>query len=268
MKYTLEEITQTVGKISNIEKSVRSEFNESDYALIENLRTVLDDQRCYLNELTYKDYNIENFNNLIKTIENNGLTNFNMSTFLSLFESENYLDQVNYVHELTRQELNCYVPSKTELFDKRTNKFNCDTVGCIAGFAAALAMNWETPDWLSGDSKDNHHHFEIIACTYLNIPVWVGKKIFYGDEYSAWAFAKYHSDFLGNAYSHLKVLSEYEDIDYDDLDWVDVEIELTSISYKDAVNLLSDISNGKIIFNNSAAGGIMLNPNLTSARSV
>ena len=223
-----------------------------------------------LNQNTYKDYDVEAFKKLISTIEQNGLTNFNMSTFLGHI-SDTWNNYYDYVHEVTRSSLTNKIDlSKGPFVDKTTNKFNCTSVGCIAGFATAVAFGWEIPKWLSkSDSRDFHREFELIACSYLNIPIWVGKKIFYGDEGSAWAFAKQHSHLLGDAYSHLSI--ENGDIDEDDDSaWTYVSIDLNSISYKDAVNMLTDIIEGKIIFHqeNHNDGGIMINPKLEQAFKV
>lgn len=218
-----------------------------------------------LNQNTYKDYDVEAFKNLISTIERNGLTNFNMSTFLGHL-SDTWDNHYNYVHEVARSSLiNKLDLSKDPLVDKTTSKFNCTSVGCIAGFATAIAFGWEIPKWLGkGDSRDFHNEFELIACSYLNIPIWVGRKIFYGDEGSAWAFAKQHSHLLGDAYRHLSTECDYEFDEDDDSSWTYVNIDLNSISYKDAVNMLTDIIEGKIIFHqeNHNDGGIMINPKL------
>lgn len=235
----------------------------------EKVENKLDQITTKLQRNTYKDYDVEAFQKLISTIEENGLTNFNMSTFLG-YLNKNWDNYYNYVHEVARSNLINHLDIVNDpVVDKTTNKFNCTSVGCIAGFATAVAFDWEIPKWLSkSDSRDFHQEFELIACSYLNIPLWVGKKIFYGDEASVWAFAKQNSYSLGGAYRHLLADAWYDDeerdFDDDDNAWMYANIDLNSISYKDAVNILTDIIEGRIIFHqeNHNDGGIMLNPKL------
>ena len=256
-------------KIKHVEAYLKCGWTDEREEEQDRIQAKIDRITARLHKNTYKDYDVEAFKNLISTIEQNGLTNFNMSTFLGHL-SENWDNYYNYVHEVTRTSLiNTVDLSKAPLFDKTTNKFNCTSVGCIAGFATAVAFDWEIPKWLSkSDSRDFHQEFELIACSYLNIPLWVGKKIFYGDEASVWAFAKQNSYSLGGAYRHLLADAWYDDeerdFDDDDNAWMYANIDLNSISYKDAVNILTDIIEGRIIFHqeNHNDGGIMLNPKL------
>lgn len=258
-------------RIRHVEAYLKHGWTDEREEEEERIQNKIDRITAKLHKNTYKDYDVEAFKHLISTIEQNGLTNFNMSTFLGHL-SKNWDNYYNYVHEVTRTSLiNTLDLSKAPLFDKTTNKFNCTSVGCIAGFATAVAFDWEIPHWLNkNDSRDYHNEFELIACSYLNIPLWVGKKIFYGDEASVWAFAKQHSYSLGDAYGHLLADAWYDDEDTkryfeeDDDCWQYVNIDLNSISYKDAVNILTDIIEGKIIFHqeNHNDGGIMLNPKL------
>jgi len=230
----------------------------------EKVENKLDQITTKLQRNTYKDYDVEAFQKLISTIEENGLTNFNMSTFLG-YLNKNWDNYYNYVHEVARSNLINHLDIVNDpVVDKTTNKFNCTSVGCIAGFATAVAFDWEIPNWLNkNDSRDFHQEFEIIACSYLNIPLWVGRKLFYGDEASVWSFSKQYSHLLGDAYGHLHTESGEIDEDNDE-SWLNVGIDLNSISYKDAVNMLTDIIEGRIIFHqeNHNDGGIMLNPKL------
>ena len=268
MKNNVKRIVRTVANLSLAEK--QNEIDAETERKMERWSEALDKERLRLDKCTYVDYNIDGFYSLINSIETNGLTNFNMNTFMSKL-GEDGLSGYDYVHEIDRSYLDNYIdPSTNNLFDKTTNKFNCDTVGCISGFATAVAMNWEEPKWFSGDSREYSKYFEVIACSYLNIPVWVGRRIFYGDEASAWAFAKLNSHFLGNAYDGLKVIEypddQYGEDDFEDI-WDQINIELSSISYKDAVNLLTDIAEGKILFGHHYSYGVALNPALVSALS-
>lgn len=212
-----------------------------------------------LSEMTYADYDVKAFKELIDSIEHNGLRNFNMNSFISKLDSE-LEGSFNMVSEIHRSYLINYLEPNESLFSTTTNKFNCDTVGCIAGFAMALAMKWETPNWMQGDSREYSHHFEAVACNYLNIPIWVGKKLFYGDEGCVWAFAKAHSAELGGGYENIALMGEYDEDDFEQESWYCFEIDLSSVSYKDAVNILHDIIDGKILFSVDEDNGICINP--------
>jgi hypothetical protein len=87
--------------------------------------------------------------------------------------------------------------------------------------------------------------FENIACNYLNIPIEVGRKIFYGDKASVWAFVKYHekSDYKSLQWSEID-----DNRDYDEFDWTEESVDLASIDYKIAVDVLRRIAAGEIIF--------------------
>lgn len=207
-------------------------------------------QRNYeaLRDVTYSDYDQENFKKLIASIEYNGQRSFNMSTFISMIDQDVKQDYT-YIHEINRGCMINDLPSSSinnPIFDTTTKAFNCDTVGCIAGFATALALDWEQPKWLSGDTKDYYREMEQIACNFLNIPIEFGKAIFYGDENNVWAFAKTYSDKLGNAYDNIDTLYG-EDVEEED-DWSCTSIDLNTIHYKDAVNLLQDVADGKILW--------------------
>lgn len=261
MQYSTKTIIETISEQITLSRQSETEgWNEEYEARQERLDSIIEQAKLELSQSTYKDYNAPAFKELIKTIEANGLANFNMATFWGHF-NENNMVYYDYVHEISRSSLTNHVdPNLNKVLDERTSSFNCTSVGCIAGFATAVAMDWTTPKWIEGDSREYHHQFEVISCSYLNIPIWVGKRIFYGDEESAWAFAKKHSHLLGDAYSHLKLEEGSED-DFED-DWGNYMIDLNSISYKDAVNLLSDIIEGRILFGFDFEHGITINPSI------
>jgi len=172
MRNNVNRIVRTVANLSLAEK--QSTIDEKTEIKMERWSEALDKERLRLDKCTYVDYNIDGFYSLINSIETNGLTNFNMNTFMSKL-GEDGLSGYDYVHEIDRSYLDNYIdPSTNNLFNKTTNKFNCDTVGCISGFATAVAMNWEEPKWFSGDSRDYSKYFEIISsfsksvCAILN----------------------------------------------------------------------------------------------------
>jgi hypothetical protein len=203
--------------------------------------------RINLSKMTHKDYNQESFKKLIASIELNGLTNFNMTTFwgkiLEGIERSKYNNWEMPIHSLT---LHYEESSKAaNSLDNYTQAFNCNSVGCIAGFAMAIALNWKQPEWLTSDSRNYMSSFENIACNYLNIPIEVGRKIFYGDKASVWAFVKYHEK---SDYKSLEWAEINDNCDYDEFDWTEENIDLASIDYKTAVDILRRIAVGEIIF--------------------
>jgi hypothetical protein len=226
-------------------KSKGLEGTELDFTPV--IARIEQKNRILLSKMTHKDYNQESFKQLIASIELNGLTNFNMTTFwgkiLEGIERGPYNNWEMPIHSLL---LHYEESSKgANSLDNYTQAFNCNSVGCIAGFAMALALNWKQPEWLTNDSRNYLNSFENIACNYLNIPIEVGKKIFYGDKASVWAFVKYHERLN---YKSLQWAEINDNCDYDEFDWTEEVIELESIDYKTAVDVLRRIANGEIIF--------------------
>jgi acetone carboxylase gamma subunit len=221
------------------------------YADRERAEEIINRNYDYLNNVTYLEYNQENFKKLIEAIEFNGQRSFNMTTFLASV-SDDVRQNFSYTHEIARSNLRneIFSPTSDNLFVQETSDFNCSTVGCIAGFATAVALNWKQPKWIEGDSREYSEDFEAIACHFLNIPIGLGKAIFYGDEDTIWAFGKAYGDFLGNAYENIE--PEYGHDEPNEDDWDTCSIDLNTIHYKDAINALHDIAEGKILWNNQA----------------
>jgi len=200
------------------------------------------------------DYNQEAFDRVIKAIELNGLTNFNMTTFWGKISSavfkrneNNELDSP--IHKLSMHYSEC--STTKNILDSFTNSFNCDSVGCIAGFAMAEAVNWKQPKWLREDSRDYLEAFEGIACAFLNIPIQTGAKLFYGDGGCIWSFLTYHEP---ENYGSLEWETS-EDIDYLNCEypdqWTDEAIALSSISFKEASDALRRLASGEILIDST-----------------
>lgn len=200
----------------------------------------------------YKDYNKKNFKTLIESIELNGVTNFNMSTFVSNIKRylDADLDLLPYEFELGKKGSE---ESKNS-FSSTTSSFNCDSVGCIAGFATANALNWKQPRWLKGDARDHVEFFEQVACNWLDIPIDCGRNIFYGDSTSVWSFLKF---FEPENYGEIewvdesKSYSHYDQINSDPFneEWhfYSSSVTLHTISHKCAVDVLRRIVDGEIL---------------------
>lgn len=205
----------------------------------------------YLYTKNVGDYNQESFKTLIESIELNGLTNFNMTTFIG--NIGDYLDfyEGSLIHEIPVNKST----ASGKAFDQTTNAFNCNSVGCIAGFAVANAVNWNQPKWLTDDSRNHIEFFEHVACNWLNIPIQAGRSLFYGDSGSVWSFVRY---FEPNNYGQIEWTNQCDSFDYstadecDEEEWFcsETEIELSSINYKYATDVLSRVVAGQIIISN------------------
>lgn len=198
----------------------------------------------------YEDYNIENFNKLIQAIEFDGLSHFNMTTFIARIDdfgiNEYGNDDTTPINHL---KLNYSSTSSNNAFDITTKSFNCDSVGCIAGFATAKALDWKQPEWMQRDSREYLNFFEHVACNYLNIPLEVGKRIFYGDEGSVWSYLRF---FEPENYGAIRWENETQNLDHSNCDydeqWEEADVDLSTIDYKAAVDVLNRIASGEIRF--------------------
>lgn len=240
---TLEKIIAGYGAFYGRNESVRtSKINESFGEMTTELRASLYNVKQPM-------YNQGAFDKVISSIELNGITNFNMTTFwgkISAALDRNYNNTPETpINQLVMHYEECAVGGGA--LDSLTNSFNCDSVGCIAGFAMAEAVKWIQPDWITEDSRNYLDAFEGIACAYLNIPFEVGETIFYGGPGCVWGFVKF---FEPENYGSI----EWEDGSELDCyncesqsDWKCESVELSTISYKAATDVLRRIANGEIL---------------------
>lgn len=219
-------------------------------------KAILDKNAEALKKTRIEDIDKENLARVIDQILANGIDHFNMCTFLGSIYQE---DKEYMLEESGELDISKMIPSvfKTSgLLGKSTKTFNCDSVGCIAGFATAIALNWDDKRISGMDNKINTYRgFEHIACNYLNIPLGVGECIFFGEGGSIWSFLKAE---VGNDFNHLQwdESSEFE-IETEGIseeDWPGLTIELNSINYKTAASALSMILEGELSFLKSNAG--------------
>lgn len=242
IKPTIQEMIDTYG---NYIEGVCNESSSKWFGLVER-------NYAALRNSTQKDYDQESFDRLIKSIESNGFESFNMSAFMGTIERFETLptNQHSVNHSSKIQEM---LNMGFSMLDNMTSAFNCDSVGCIAGFATANCLDWNQPKWLKGDTRDFSSFFESISCNWLNIPVQVGRKIFYGEDGSVWAFTRF---FEPSIYPQIKWLhgdyNDHEDMSYINCEYVDQwqedDIDLGSICYKTASDVLRRIASGEIVF--------------------
>lgn len=206
--------------------------------------------------------NKDNFKKLIDAITLDGQFRFNMGCFVGKLllggEDEELIKNGDAL--ASDYEIN----SLQEIYT--TEMFNCDSVGCIAGFATALSNDWKTPDWIkkvnsseedpsAGNVRahDLVRLFEEQSNSFLGLTKEQGRRLYYGDTDTVWKYLKYYEG-LSYEYSDLKYVGEDED---ENVKWIlehntnwdddDYEIFLGSINYKTAAYVLTKIMNGDIV---------------------
>ncbi len=201
--------------------------------------------------------NKDNFAKLIEAIEKDGRTRFSMSCFLG---------KIDATEEIINSFLSKNLPINTlPVFSlenvETTEMFNCDSVGCIAGFATALANDWITPEFLQEDNAIYEEHwqqFEIEANRFLGLTAQESNNLYYSKNTSVWKMVKW---FEPERYPKLEWDEPESVIAFhksNNQSWRDnnAEINLQSIDYKTAVDVLTRIMNGEIILANNAGRGI------------
>lgn len=200
--------------------------------------------------------NKDNFKILIDAILFDGQVRFNMSCFVGKLN----INAGTYEQEI-KEEGNCVssygVNSLTQI--STTDLFNCDSVGCIAGFATALANDWKTPEWLQTEFQKNNpdkvtynmvQDFEKAANNFLALTQGQGRKLYFSDEDSVWKYLRYYEN---DRYPGLKYAGEddgeTEDIVDQYVDWDDscFDIDYSTIDYKTAADVLTRIMNEEIV---------------------
>jgi len=197
--------------------------------------------------------NKENIAKVIKAIEFDGKRRFNMSTFIGRI--------IGYGSGYRANEDDIYKKETTSVLikDLTTNLFNCDSVGCIAGFATAVANDWKNPFLnISEEDQKKHasYHFEKEANKFLGLTEQEGRNLYYGDDFSVWKFLLYtgHDDFVD--------LELEDDLEYQGDEYWDGEeynIRLNTIKPEHAIKLLQMLIDDKIILDNGRKSPIYLN---------
>lgn len=215
--------------------------------------------------------NKDNFKKLIDAILFDGQVRFNMSCFIGKLNisSDMYKKEIKEDSKLASE----YAVKALNRIET-TDLFNCDSVGCIAGFATALAHQWKTPEWLKLSSDENTENqsvydivrdFEWTSNDFLVLEQGQGKKIYYADSDCVWKYLKYYES---DRYPNLKYVGEDEgEADgiiekYCDWDDEDYEIDFSTIDYKTAADVLTRIMNEEIILGDDYGDIDIKNPAL------
>jgi hypothetical protein len=257
-KPTIQEIITTYIKVhQDLEANgKRHSFNDDD-VLLNPWKKITKQNEKYLSVMDLEDYNHTNFDKLIASIELNGKKHFNMQMFIGVVDNldshfKDDLDSRAYGDETTSHGLHgdwiSTPSSKYSPFYGNTKTFNCDTVGCIAGFAVANALDWEED--LIRQASDYYYNqqylFENIACNFLNMPINIGKKLFYAEGNSFWAMLANRSwDFPDTTDIGIFRLLDVQD--YIEDDFLYDPIELASITHEMAAKALRLIRDGLML---------------------
>lgn len=256
-KPTIEEIISTYIEVNeNLEKNGKRYMDEDDKGITKPWLDIVKENQRYLSVMRLEDYDQKNFDMLIASIELNGKKHFNMQMFIGMVDNlqshfEEDLDSRAYGDNTTSHGLHSDwlspVSEKYAPFYSTTKAFNCDTVGCIAGFAVATALDWKE-DLIQKSSKyysNQQELFENVACNFLNMPVIMGKKLFYAEGNSFWAMlANRALDFPSN--SDIAIFRDLDTESYIEEDFDYDPVNLASITHEMAAKALQLIKDGSI----------------------
>ena len=181
--------------------------------------------------------NKENIAKVIEAIKVDGKHRFNMSTFIGKITNPFFKRETDLVYS---QPTN-YVYLK----DLTADLFNCDSVGCIAGFATAVSNGWKNPFVGISQDQDGNHistYFEEAANKFLGLNKSEGTNLYYGDGSSVWKFLLYMED---HRFPELQLEDEegFEDFCWDS---DQVSINLRSITPEYAITLLQMLIDDEI----------------------
>jgi len=176
---------------------------------------------------------MDSFEKLADAIEESGKYHFNMSTF---FYEENRT-RFGYVSD--------------NIFNTSNQSFKCNSGACIAGFASAIALDWDSTKTSFAAQTTSNEHWQHIACYFLNIPYDVGTRIFYADSGSIWSFLKPRIEFFDNLEWGEDCGYEVDYGNIDEYDYQNLSVSLSSINYRHAVKALRMIKRGELSFDKS-----------------
>jgi predicted small metal-binding protein len=256
VKPTINEILRTY--IYAYENACETE-NATDYSKYENVWLDCEKRNTrYLSVMERSDFNITNFNKVISTLQLEGAKHFNMQVFLgAIYEEIMDLEEQDFkagafdnFETVSGVDVDYIGPldSADRFLNRRTKAFNCSSVGCIAGFATASALDWEEEliQQAAKHSGNQKALFEQIACNFLNMPIQYGLKLFYGTEKGFWPFLH---ELVNNNYNS-KELSVFSDLEVDDDEDCN-SVALYSINHKMAAKALELIRDGHLYVDNS-----------------
>jgi hypothetical protein len=188
--------------------------------------------------------NKQNLQRVIDAIKFDGRRKFNMNVFIGKLNMEQYEERVFNGTDSASE----YAASRVLRIEEGTDIFNCTSMGCIAGFATAIANEWKAPSWLSVDNHSAHvHSFEQTSNQFLGLTHEEGRNIYFGDSACIWKWLMKNEP---DRYSQLE-LEEFDTMDAaeeEGYDWwaEDLQINFNTIDYLTAVDVLTRILNEEI----------------------
>jgi len=187
--------------------------------------------------------NKENMQKVINAIKFDGQKKFNMSAFIGKLLQDNWEKYVFEDDELASK----YPASRVLRIDEGTDIFNCTSMGCIAGFATAIANEWKAPKWLSVDNhSEQMNGFEQTSNNFLGLTYQEGKNLYYGDDNCIWKWLMHNEPERYDL--SLEDYGSMDNANEEGIDWWDSEltIDFASIDYLTAVDVLTRIMNEEI----------------------
>ena len=188
--------------------------------------------------------NKQNLQRVIDAIKFDGRRKFNMNVFIGKLNMEQYEERVFNGEDSASE----YAATRVPRVEEGTDIFNCTSMGCIAGFATAIANEWKAPSWLSVDNHAAHvQNFESDSNEFLGFTHEEGRNIYFGDSACIW---KWLMKVEPDKYPELS-LEEYDTMDEaeeEGYDWwaEDLQINFNTIDYLTAVDVLTRILNEEI----------------------
>ena len=184
--------------------------------------------------------NKENIAKLIKAIEFDGQAKFNMSSFIGKITDSTFDKTKDYAYSKH--------VSVVHIEDLTTDLFNCNSVGCIAGFATAVANDWKNP-FVNIENTGEHisYYFEKQANDFLGLTQSEGRNLYYGDDTSVWKFLLHTEN---PSFPELRLEDDLSFNYEDDWDSSEYNIDFFSIKPEYAIKLLQMLIDEEIILNN------------------
>jgi len=187
--------------------------------------------------------NKENMQKVIDAIKFDGQKKFNMSAFIGKLLQDNWEKYVFEDDELASK----YPASRVLRIDEGTDIFNCTSMGCIAGFATAIANEWKAPKWLSVDNhSEQMNGFEQTSNNFLGLTYQEGKNLYYADDNCIWKWLMHNEPERYDL--SLEDYGSMDNANEEGIEWWESEltIDFASIDYLTAVDVLTRIMNEEI----------------------
>ena len=188
--------------------------------------------------------NKQNIQRLIDAIKFDGQKKFNMNLFIGKLEGSYETREVFEYGKLASQ----YKPTRVSYIEEGTSMFNCTSMGCIAGFATALANDWKAPSWLAEDNASMHvSMFEKAANEFLGFTHEEGRNLYFADCKSIWKWLQYVEE---GRYPELGLeeCNSMDDAYEEGMEWdnEDLYADFNTIDYLTAIDVLTRIMNEEI----------------------